>query len=263
LRTGWYHQEVGYVDIHSHVLYGIDDGAQTIAESLAMLELAAASGTTDIVATPHANGRYEFNPELIEQRISELSARVPHIRIHRGCDFHLQIDNIEDAIANPAKYTINHHNYLLVEFPDLAIFTNTDEILSQLLDAGLVPIITHPERNVRLQERVDDLARWVEGGCYLQVTAGACTGRFGRRAKAFVDTLMKNSLVHFIASDAHDCHKRSPSLSEAHVVLADHWGEDRVRPLIVDNPKAVLTGDTLDVEPPTRGVKRKWYQFWA
>src|SRR5438552_626681 len=89
---------VGYVDIHSHILYGVDDGARTLAESLEMLELARAAGTTDIVATPHANAEYAFNPELIARRIAELSGHAA-LRIHSGCDFHLQFDNIADAVA--------------------------------------------------------------------------------------------------------------------------------------------------------------------
>jgi protein-tyrosine phosphatase len=253
---------VGYVDIHSHILYGLDDGAKTVEESRAMLQLAATAGTTDIVATPHANGQYAFRPDLIEERITELGAAAP-IRIHRGCDFHLQFDNIQDALAHPDKYTINHKSYLLVEFPDLAIFVNTEEILLQLLDHGMVPIITHPERNDRLQRRLDDLARWVEIGCYVQVTAGSCTGVFGKRARVCAETLMKRGMVHIIASDAHDCRRRTPSLSGAYKGLAEQWGEEAIEPLFVDHPRAVLTGDPIEFEfQPAAVKKRKWYQFW-
>ena len=156
---------MGFTDIHSHILYGVDDGAKTLEESLGMLQLAAASGTTDIVATPHVNGQFEYDPELIDERIAELSARSA-VRIHRGCDFHLEAENIEDAIANPDKYTINNRGYLLVEFPDLSIFTSTDEILSDLVGAGMMPIITHPERNGRLQQRLDDIARGLSSGVW-------------------------------------------------------------------------------------------------
>ena len=106
-------------DIHCHLLHGIDDGAKTLEVSLAMLEAAAAAGTTDIVATPHADTQYGFQPELIVERIAELkAANASEIRIHNGCDFHLTFDNVADAIANPAKYTINHKRYLLVELSD-------------------------------------------------------------------------------------------------------------------------------------------------
>jgi protein-tyrosine phosphatase len=252
---------MGFTDIHSHILYGVDDGAKTLEESLGMLQLAAASGTTDIVATPHVNGQFEFDPELIDERIDELSARSA-VRIHRGCDFHLEAENIEDAIANPDKYTINNRGYLLVEFPDLSIFTSTDEILSDLVGAGMMPIITHPERNGRLQQRLDDIARWVELGCLVQVTAGSVTGRFGKRAKTCVDQLMERGLVHFVASDAHDLQHRPPSLRQAHAAMTRKWGAERVEPLFVDNPRAALTGEAIDVDYVPQLGKRKWFQLW-
>ena len=254
---------MGYVDIHSHVLYGLDDGAKTREQSVEMLELAARSGTTDIVATPHANGQYAFEPEAIAERIAELSADT-ELRIYPGCDFHLQFDNIEDALAHPEKYTINHKAYLLVEFPDVTIFSETDAILARLLDRGMVPIVTHPERNQALQRRLDDLARWVESGCYVQVTAGSYTGLFGRAARRCANELMHRGLIHFVASDAHDVQVRTPSLREAYGLLADTWGEDLIRPLFVENPKAVLAGDAVNFKLPAGSVKRrKWYQFWG
>ncbi len=227
-----------------------------------MLEIAAASGTSDIVATPHVNAQYVFDPEQIGAQIQELSASVD-VRIHRGCDFHLQIDTIKDALAHPRKYTINGNGYLLVEFPEPTIFTGTDEIFMQLLEAGMVPIITHPERHAHLRKRVDDLARWVELGCYVQITAASCTGTFGRAAKACANELMTRGLVHFVASDAHDTSYRPPDLSQAYALLAGQWGEATVRPLFVENPAAVLTGNAIDVEVPTtvKG-RRQWYQFW-
>jgi protein-tyrosine phosphatase len=254
---------MGFVDIHSHVLYGLDDGAKTREQSVRMLELAAQSGTTDIVATPHANGRYPFDPGVIEERIAELSAETT-LRIYPGCDFHLQFDNIEDAVIHPEKYTINHRGYLLVEFPDVGIFTETDAILGRLLDGGMVPIVTHPERNRELQRRLDDLARWVESGCYVQVTAASYIGTFGKAAQRCANELMHRGLTHFVASDAHDLQFRTPSLREAYGLLADTWGEDLIRPLFVENPKAVLEGDAVEFEFPATSVKRrKWYQFWA
>ena len=197
------------------------------------------------------------------ERIAELNAKTT-VRIHFGCDFHLQFNNIEDALTHPEKYTINHKSYLLVEFPDLSLFTNTDEILGRLLDAGMVPIISHPERNALLRQRVEDIARWVASGCYVQVTASSYTGHFGRAAKASADDLLKHGLTHLIASDAHDCEFRPPTLSDAYSALADTWGEELIRPLFVENPKTVLTGQVLDFEFPSAAVRpRRWYRFFG
>ena len=157
---------VEFVDIHSHVLYGLDDGVRTAADSRAMLEMAAAGGTTDLVATPHANSRYPFESAVVDAQIAELGAASP-VRLHRGCDFRLQSDTIEDALQHPSKHAINQLSYLLVEFADVAMFAHTDEVLLQLLGAGLVPIITHPERHGQLRHRPDDLARWIGFGCYV------------------------------------------------------------------------------------------------
>src|SRR4051812_36338517 len=121
------------VDIHSHILWGLDDGADTRETSIAMLKMAAEAGTTDIVATPHANFEYRFDKVLVSQRIAELAeATAGRPRIHSGCDFHLSFENIEDALQTPARYTINDGPYLLVEFPEFSI-----SHMRQVLDALL------------------------------------------------------------------------------------------------------------------------------
>lgn len=138
-----------------------------------MVRLAAQTGTTEIVATPHADLQYQFQPEVVVGRVTALQAAVGSaIRIHQGCDFHLAYDNIQDAIAHPAKYTIAHKRHLLVEFSELTIFPTTTEMFERLMGAGMVPVITHPERNSLLRQRVAELTRWVEMGCLLQITSG-------------------------------------------------------------------------------------------
>lgn len=252
------------IDIHSHILRGLDDGPESLDESVAMLRIAAEAGTTDIVATPHSNLDYSFDPEQISERIAELSEAVgPAPRIHCGCDFLLSYDNIQDALADPTRYTINHRNYLLVEFSDLLIFKNAMEIFGRLLDAGMVPVVTHPERNWLLQQRTGELEKWVAEGCLLQVTAQSLLGRFGKRARRFAETLMRRGLVHFVASDAHDPEDRTPDLSGAYEHVASKYSPEWAERLFVTNPRHVLTGEDLDLGavglPPQ---PRKWYRFW-
>jgi protein-tyrosine phosphatase len=252
------------IDVHSHILRAMDDGAATLEESLAMVRLAAECGTTDIVATPHANTRYAFDPELLERCIAELSAASGGVpRIHCGCDFHLSYDNIQRALAEPTRYTINHRSYLLVEFSDLVIFNSTNEVFQQLGAAGMIPVITHPERNALLQQRLEKLAEWTAAGCLLQVTAQSLLGRFGPRAREFALELMRRDLVHVVASDAHDCQDRPPRLDEAYQYVMAKFGEPRARQLFVSNPQALLDGQPLSVPPPERAAPRKWYQFWS
>lgn len=252
----------GFVDLHSHVLYGLDDGAKTREDSLAMLQLAHASGTTHIVATPHANSRFAFTPAIISERIAELAPQTPVV-IHRGCDFHLHLSNIQDAIAHPRKYTIDGGAYLLVELPEAAVFSGTERILSTLLDAGMVPIVTHPERHRQLQSQPELMAPWIELGCLVQVTAASVTGLFGKSAARCAHWLVETGMAHFVSSDAHDSENRTPDLREAYAELVKLWDEERIRPLFVDNPRTVIEGGEVEAEPPPLTIrKRKWYQFW-
>jgi protein-tyrosine phosphatase len=253
------------IDIHSHVLYGLDDGARTIEDSVAMVRMAAEHGTTDLVATPHANPDYKFDLEKVQERMAEVAAASGNVlRLHSGCDFHLSYDNIQDAIAHPRKYTINQHRYLMVEFSDLLIFPTTAEIFSRLQDAGMTPVVTHPERNGLLRQRIDQIAAWVAEGARVQVTAQSLLGEFGRRAAAFSRTLLDRHLVHFLASDAHDCERRTPRLDLAHAWIKDKYGEERAEALCVTNPRATLTGESLEPAEmgPSTTERRKWYQLW-
>jgi protein-tyrosine phosphatase len=252
------------IDIHSHVLYGVDDGALTLEDSLAMIRMAAEHGTTALVATPHASPTYRFEPELVAERVAALAAASEGIlELYAGCDFHLSYDNIQDAIDNPTKYTINHKNYLLVEFSDLLIFKNTPAIFTHLGDAGMVPVITHPERNGLLRQRVEEIAAWVHSGACVQVTAQSLTGGFGRRAQEFCRVLLDRGLVHFTASDGHDCVNRPPCMDQARAWLSEHYGDTTSETLCVTNPRAAVAGDPLEiVSVEVVPSARKWYRFW-
>jgi protein-tyrosine phosphatase len=250
------------IDIHSHILHGLDDGAKTLEDSIEMVRMAADTGTTDIVATPHANQEYAFDPRTVEQRISELQAAVGETpRIYYGCDFHLTPDNIEDAVRAPEKYSINHKGYLLVEFSDFYIPKTAAEIFDRLMQAHLRPIVTHPERNQLLQNRLQDLEAWVAQGVLLQVTAQSFNGRFGRTAKRVSEELMGRGLVHFVASDAHDPKWRRPYLNDCCELLRRNFGDEAAQRVFEDNPRAALAGVPLSAVPiPIK--RRKWYAPW-
>jgi len=252
------------IDIHSHVLFGLDDGARTLDESVAMVRMAAEHGTTDLVATPHANLSYRFEPAEIADRLARVEEAAGGVlRLYTGCDFHLSYENIQDAIEHPGKYTIRQKNYLLVEFSELLIFKNTDEIFARLRDSGMIPIITHPERNGLLRQRREQIDRWVAEGARVQVTAQSLTGVFGRRAQDFGRELLDAHLVHVIASDGHDCERRPPVMDEARAWLQNHYGESLAEALCVTNPGATLSGESMRIpEPGAESSVPKWYQFW-
>jgi protein-tyrosine phosphatase len=252
-------------DIHSHIVWGVDDGPPSIEESLAMLAAAADSGTTDIVATPHANPKYPFQRDLVIERIQKL-AEAAGVRpaIHFGCEFHLSFDNIDHLMENLRQYTINGKQYLLVECPDFHIGQHTEKVLQGMVDAGIVPIIAHPERNPVLRRKLTRVEEWVELGCLLQVTAMSITGGFGGSARTASQRLLDQGLVHLIASDAHDPVNRHPRLAEARQAVAARCGEDAAEILFAENPRSVVEG------APLLGGKQiawrrpaRWYRFWS
>jgi protein-tyrosine phosphatase len=242
----------------------VDDGSQSLEQSIEMLRAAAEAGTADIVASPHANNEFKFDPDVVAAKLEELRAATAGlIRIHTGCDFHLSYDNIQDALRHPSKYTINHKKYVLVEFSDLLIPRTTDDVFYQMQNAGMIPIITHPERNMLLQKRLEKLEEWAGNGCLLQVTGYSFLGRFGKQAKAFADLLLQKGLVHIVASDAHDTKHRPPSLKEAYEYVAKQSGAERAALLFVTNPGATLTGDPVETYVAAAPPPKKWYRFWA
>ncbi|MCX6588646.1 MAG: exopolysaccharide biosynthesis protein [Acidobacteria bacterium] len=248
------------IDIHSHVLWGLDDGARTLEQSEAMLRMAAAHGTTDIVATPHADLQFTFQPVLIDERRKELQERLGEtIRIHTGCDFHLKLDNIQDALAHPAKYSVNGRGWLLVEFSDLMIFPNTEEIFAQLENAGMRVIVTHPERNWLLRQKPERLEAWVHQGAFLQVTGQSLLGFFGSDVRKFSESLIEKGWVHFLASDAHDTKRRPPVLDQTWKRVSDRYGADYAEALLKIHPQAVIDGYKIEsgpLDPPEK--RRKW-----
>jgi len=245
------------VDIHSHILWGLDDGAETREESLAMLAMAAEAGTTDIVATPHANMRYRFDEGLIGQRIEELTAATGgRPRIHRGCDFHLTFDNIQDALENPARYSVNGGPYLLVEFPDS--LSGMRPALDALLNRGLVPIMTHPERHRQLRDITAEFRDWLRAGCLAQITGQSLRGRFGKKAEEAAWEMVERGMAHFVASDAHGTEDRTPRLTEAFTAVAAAAGSECAERLFLLNPTAVIAGQPV---PRAKARRKAWYDF--
>jgi protein-tyrosine phosphatase len=252
------------VDIHSHIVYGVDDGAKTIEDSLAMVRMAADCGTTDIVATPHSDNKYQYDLELVTARIAEMQAALgDRIRIHRGCDFHLHVDNIRTCEEDRSRFTINGKRYLMVEFADSSIPKTIAYVFQNMLRREITPVITHPERNALLMGRLKDLVEWVRFGCLIQVTGGSLMGRFGRKAEEGCRRLMRQNMVHFVASDAHDTEWRPPDLRAAREHVASEYGEDVAERLFESHPRMALTGEYIECEDPEDAdASKRWYKFW-
>jgi protein-tyrosine phosphatase len=245
------------------VVWGVDDGATSMEVSLTMLEISAANGATDIVATPHANSKYPFQREVVLERIQALNQAAGVPKVHFGCEFHLSFDNVDHLMQNLRQYTINGKQYLLVECPDFHIGQHTEKVLRRMVDAGIVPIIAHPERNPVLRKDFIRAEEWVAFGCLLQVTAMSITGAFGSSAKSASHRLLDRGLVHIVASDTHDPVNRNPRLSEAREAVVARCGEELAESIFSANPRAVVEGAPLvGGKQMSRPRPNKWYQFW-
>lgn len=256
------------VDIHFHLLPGLDDGPDNLELSVEMAELAANDGTTHIVATPHANSQFAFYPELIAERLAEIQARVgDRVTFGTGCDFHLSFENLMDIHKHPGRYTINHKSYLLVEFADFSIPPTIDQTFHELVLARIIPIITHPERNRLIRRHTDWLDKWISRGCAVQVTAGALLGRFGPNAQQIAEQWLATDRIHILASDAHNATSRPPGLASAYERVAELRGEEVARALCVENPLAAFESRPLPWTPEPSGpvefeIARPRKRFW-
>lgn len=238
------------IDIHCHILPETDDGPPTWEIATEMLRIAAADGIEHIVATPHADEQYAFDRTRCAASLERLQGIAgKSLKLTLGCDFHFSYDNVQDALAHPGRYAIGETPYLLLEFSDFALSPVLLDVIGRLREAGLVPVITHPERNLLMQRSPGEVLRLVECGCPVQVTASALTGHWGEAARRTALWLLEHDAVHALASDAHSARHRPPQLSAAREAAAQHVGGDVARALVLDNPRAIVAGQNLPYFP--------------
>jgi protein-tyrosine phosphatase len=255
------------VDIHCHILPGLDDGPKSIEDSLAMAEDAVKDGITHVVATPHASSAYSFDFAKVCAARDELNAKLlGRLALASGCDFHLNPENLSALQKDPAPFCINQKDYLLIEFNEFSIPPSMDQTLHELQLVGLRPVITHPERNGILRTQPERLLEWVRLGCFVQITAGSLSGVFGVAAQENAWTWIARGLVHFVASDAHNALRRPLKLKFAFEAVAEQFGEQKAQGLFLENPLAAFQGHPLphlpEITPHVDRAKRKRFLFF-
>lgn len=233
-----------YIDIHSHILPGIDDGARNMEISMQMLRMAEQEGISRIILTPHFKPGHHNAPPDKARELTALLQEKTKIRLFLGNEVFYQRDAAE-LLDEGAVSTLAESRYVLAEFLPGERFEEIRNAAYQLLSGGYLPVIAHAERCrslVRDRGRIGELIRL---GAYIQVNAGSIMGKHGYEAKSFARKLLKEKMVHFVATDAHDTEKRAPMMRDCAEHLARKYGEAYARQLLVGNPEAVLAKEYL------------------
>jgi len=243
------------IDLHCHILPGIDDGAKTPEESLKMAGIALRDGIHTIVATPHTLGIHSNNIRSVEKSIAGLAGAFSingiNIKLIPGADVPLSA-GLMDKIKGGEAGTINNNmKYILLELPSYTVPPRVKDLIFDLKMNGITPVITHPERNLMIQQNAGIVYDLVIMGALCQITAMSITGDFGEIPRKSAAILLERRLVHVIASDAHSADYRPPLLSKAVEAAANILGNyDEAERMVRYVPAAIIAGNMPEIADP-------------
>jgi len=237
------------IDLHCHFLPGIDDGAPTLADGLALAQAAVADGITYSVMTPHIHpGRYENTRSTIEKAFKDfrLALRQARVALHIGMAAEVRVSPDIVALLSrnevPFLGELDGHRIILLEFPHTQITPGADKLIERLLKHNIRPLIAHPERNQDVIRDLSKIEPFIEMGCFLQITAGALLGHFGRAPQRRALQLLEFDVFKVLASDSHNLTGRRPALREGMEAAARVLGAQAAHDLVNRNPRMILRG---------------------
>ncbi|MFW6034839.1 MAG: tyrosine-protein phosphatase [Halothermotrichaceae bacterium] len=240
------------IDIHSHILPGVDDGAKNLDESLKIARQSEKQGIKGLVVTPHCmDSGYYMTPSTTIKRILSLQQCLYregiNIRLYPGAEVFITID-LADKVQKKQVLTLNHGSYILIELPTVKIPKYTESVLYKLKTAGYNPIISHPERYKDIAAEPDILYYWFKNGIYAQVNASSLLGKFGKKVKKTAELFVKNNLVQLIGSDVHSISSRNQCLQE---------GLKRVERLSAGSAEIMIENNSLLIKDKQLNTKLK------
>lgn len=234
------------IDLHAHILPGVDDGSYAMEESIAMAELAVEGGTSCMVITPHSNQKRRFEnyysrelKDEFQQLEQELKKRKIALKLYRGMEIMASWD-IAEKIQSGQLISLNGSRYYLIEFPFEEEPERMGDILESVLQCGKIPLIAHPERYDCIGRYPEILFEWMDMGCCTQINKGSLLGRFGFRIQRTAHTLMEYELVTCVASDAHSSEVRTPFMADVRALIEEQYDFEYAKRLLHDHPKAIL-----------------------
>jgi protein-tyrosine phosphatase len=250
------------IDLHSHILCELDDGAKCLEESIEMCRMSFQDGIRTVVATPHIlPGIYKNDRSVILSKLRQLNNALSHselrtpdselpLNILPGADVHFSFDMLQLCESGEIMTVNDKGRYLMVEFAFQGIPYQAEQVLFQLLSNGIIPIISHPERNMEIGHNPQRYYEMIRMGCLGQVTAMSLTGEFGPGIREIAKRLLSRRLIHMIASDAHSTDGRPPILSAAVRAAEKIVGKEEARKLATEYPEAIIEGRRPNVPDP-------------
>ena len=249
------------IDLHCHLLPGVDDGARTLDDSLAMAQQAVAEGISHILVTPHhKNGKYLNPKEAVMEATAtlqaELDSRGIGLTLFPGQELRINGEILEDIEKGDILFIDDESQYLLIEFPTMSIPHFTESLFFKLRQKGITPVIVHPERNQAVIDDPNILLPFIERGALAQVTASSYVGAFGKDIARLSNQLIEANLVHILASDAHNTRGRGFHFRKAFAKLEAEFGPEKVA-YFKQNAKDLFNGDVVHTEDPSEVYQKK------
>ncbi len=235
------------IDLHCHILPGIDDGAADLSISLSMARAFVADGVTAVACTPHIlPGLYQNSGPLIRQAVQSLQEAIDQagipLRLVTGADVHI-VPNFVAGLRDGTLLSLADSRYVLVEPPHHVAPARLEDVFFALIVAGYVPILTHPERLTWIKSNYATIQRLIRAGVWMQITAGSLTGAFGRQSLYWAEKMLQEGCVHILATDAHDCERRPPILGLGRE-RAEKWvGRAEAEHLVVTRPGGIVANE--------------------
>ncbi len=253
--------ETDLIDLHCHILPGIDDGAPDLETSLQMARIAVDDGITVTACTPHMMpGYYENTSEGVRAAVVALQAELDTagipLRLVTGADVHL-VPGLASGLRDGSKLTLADTRYFLFEPPHNTAPPRMAEAVFDCMAAGFHPLITHPERLRWIEDHYGLMVQLAQAGAWMQITAGSVTGRFGKRTQYWAERMLDEGIVHILATDAHNLRSRSPVLSEAVHAVSKRLGEQAAQDMVLTRPLAVLENASPATLPNAVGAPRQ------
>lgn len=253
------------VDIHTHILWAVDDGPEFFEQSIELIKQAVQEGITDIIVTSHSwHPLYNVSPEKVTEQLLVLQEVIKvnnlPLTLHAGHEVRIG-GNIIDSIKTKKIHTLANSNYLLLELPSDNVPYYTIPLIRELLSEGIIPIIAHPERNKAIVDRPELLARLINEGAVAQITAGSLAGHFGRKIQSVSLDFVKANLVHTYGSDVHHIVKR-PFLYNEGLEYLEKKKESEAIDILLDNNERILKNKPMLIQEPEKIQPAKWWAIF-